>query len=176
MRRIFTQPRGLLPMPQHTARDRRALQHACLAALLLILATRLLTQWFTLGLNSTPSLPHTLYLIHKGASVTRGQYVAFRWHGGGPYAAGTLFIKILVGEPGDTVSAHEAQFSINGTPLGNAKPTSRTGAPLERGPVGELPPRRYYVHAPHPDSLDSRYRFTGWIDHTQIIGRAYALF
>ena len=39
-----------------------------------------------------------------------------------------------------------------------------------------LPAGRYYVRAPHPDSLDSRYRLTGWISDAQIIGRAYALF
>jgi hypothetical protein len=32
------------------------------------------------------------------------------------------------------------------------------------------------VRAPHPDSLDSRYRLTGWIEASQIVGRSYALF
>jgi conjugal transfer pilin signal peptidase TrbI len=50
------------------------------------------------------------------------------------------------------------------------------GLPLELGPTGILPAGRYYVRAPHPDSLDSRYWLTGWISDAQIIGRAYALF
>ena len=53
---------------------------------------------------------------------------------------------------------------------------SRRGEALEPGPTGLIPPGRYYVRAPHPDSLDSRYRLTGWVDASQIIGRAYALF
>ena len=42
--------------------------------------------------------------------------------------------------------------------------------------VMPAPAGRYYVRAPHPDSLDSRYRLTGWVSEEQIIGRAYALF
>jgi conjugal transfer pilin signal peptidase TrbI len=67
-------------------------------------------------------------------------------------------------------------FHVNGTPVGVAKALSRQGKPLEPGPTGILPAGRYYVRAPHPDSLDSRYRLTGWISESQIIGRAYALF
>jgi conjugal transfer pilin signal peptidase TrbI len=61
-------------------------------------------------------------------------------------------------------------------PVGYAKTVSRQGQPLDPGPTGTLPPGHYYVRAPHPDSLDSRYRLTGWIADAQIIGRAYALF
>ena len=65
---------------------------------------------------------------------------------------------------------------FNDIAVGTAKAVSRKGLPLDTGPVGVLPPGRYYVRAPHPDSLDSRYALTGWIAEDQIIGRAYALF
>jgi len=42
--------------------------------------------------------------------------------------------------------------------------------------TGVLNADEYYVQAPHLDSLDSRYRLTGWIAANRIIGRAYALF
>lgn len=160
----------------------RMLQHllqwrfAYLSLLLLVLAALLFKSCFTFGLNSSPSLPHTLYLIHKTATVERGQYVAFRWQGGGPYPAGVTFIKILAGTPGDTVTETDRQFFVNDIPAGSAKRLSRKGAPLEIGPTGVIPSGQYYVKAPHPDSLDSRYRLTGWISQTQVIGRAYALF
>jgi conjugal transfer pilin signal peptidase TrbI len=160
----------------------RVLQHlrqcrfAYLSLLLLVLAALLFKSCFTFGLNASPSLPHTLYLIHKTATVERGQYVAFRWQGGGPYPADVTFVKILAGVPGDTVTETDRQFFVNGIPVGTAKRLSRKGAPLEIGPTGIIPSGQYYVKAPHPESLDSRYRLTGWISQTQIIGRTYVLF
>jgi conjugal transfer pilin signal peptidase TrbI len=136
--------------------------------------------WFhancAIALNASPSLPHRVFLIHKGAPPQRDAYVAFRWHGGGPYATGTTFVKVIAGMPGDVVTMQDRAFHVNGTPVGIAKTLSQQGEPLDPGPVGILPAGRYYVRAPHPDSLDSRYRLTGWIAETQIIGRAYALF
>lgn len=158
---------------QGLLRCRRA---TVLTLVLLILAALLFRSCFTVGLNASPSLPHALYLIHKGATVQRGDYVAFRWQGGGPYPAGVTFVKVLAGMPGDTVTETDRQFLVNGVPAGTAKRLSRTGTPLDSGPSGVIPSGQYYVMAPHPDSLDSRYRLTGWISQHQIIGRAYALF
>ena len=131
---------------------------------------------YAFGLNATHSLPGTLYLIERGTLPQRGEHVAFRWAGGGPYPAGVTFIKVLAGQPGDTVARDGATFVVAGTALGQAKPTSRRGEPLEPGPTGTLPEGRYFVYAPHPDSLDSRHALTGWIAREQIIGRARAIF
>lgn len=170
-RRLNTE--GILATLQSHLRFRRS---TVLSLLLLILAALLFGSCFTFGLNASPSLPHTLYLIHKSATVERGDYVAFRWQGGGPYPAGVTFVKIVAGIPGDTVTRIDRQFFVNNLPVGTAKPLSRTGAPLEIGPTGVIPSGQFYVKAPHPDSLDSRYRLTGWIPQSQIIGKAYALF
>jgi conjugal transfer pilin signal peptidase TrbI len=128
------------------------------------------------GLNASPSLPHRLFLIHKSEMPSRGDFVAFRWAGGGPYPAGVTFIKVLAGMPGDEVTRDARGFHLNGVPVGVPKPVSRQGQVLEPGPTGQIPEGRYYVQAGHPDSLDSRYQLTGWIHASQIIGRADALF
>lgn len=141
-----------------------------------MLAVLLFQTRFVIAVNTTGSLPQTLFLIHKGERPARGQYVAFRWLGGGPYPAGVTFVKRIAGAAGDTVSRVEREFQVNGQPVGTAKTVSRQGLPLALGPTGVLPSGRYYVQAPHPDSLDSRYALTGWIAEEQIIGRAYALF
>ena len=57
-----------------------------------------------------------------------------------------------------------------------AKPRALTGEALEPMDTGTLGANEYYVEAPHPDSLDSRYRLTGWIPQHRIVGRAYVLF
>jgi conjugal transfer pilin signal peptidase TrbI len=158
------------------ARTKVHLRRWWLAYLVAAVAAALFQACFTLGINMSPSLPHRLYLIHMGAMPTRGDLVAFRWAGGGPYPAGVTFVKILHGMPGDAVTRIGRDFFVNGDAVGTAKPFSRTGTPLEPGAAGILPPDRYYVRAPHPDSLDSRYALTGWITREQIIGRAYVLF
>jgi conjugal transfer pilin signal peptidase TrbI len=131
---------------------------------------------YALGLNATHSLPGTLYLIERGALPKRGEYVAFRWVGGGPYPMGVTFIKLLAGQSDDTVTRDGMTFVVAGTAIGQAKQLSRRGEPLQPGPTGTLPEGRYFVFAPHPDSLDSRYALTGWIAREQIIGRAHAIF
>lgn len=146
-----------------------------LAYALMIVGAAMFQQHFTFGLNVSPSLPARIFLIHKGEMPQQGQYVAFRWPGGGPYPAGITFVKIIAGTAGDAVSCVDRDFFVNGSYVGRTKPVSRQGTPLEPGPTGILPAGHYYVRAPHPDSLDSRYRLTGWISQSQIIGRAYAL-
>jgi conjugal transfer pilin signal peptidase TrbI len=158
------------------ARLRRHLRRWLVAYLLVPPALLCFDAHYQLGLNATRSLPEQLFLIERGQFPNRGEYVAFRWHGGGPYPAGTVFIKTLAGVPGDVVSRQGREYFVNGRPVGTAKPVSREGEMLAPGPTGVLPERRYYVAAPHPDSLDSRYALTGWIDATQIIGRAHAVF
>ena len=133
-------------------------------------------QNFAFGINASESLPDTLYLIHKRAAIHRGDYVAFRWHGGGPYPAGVTFIKIAAGVPGDRVTRINRTYFVNGRFVGSAKTHGRDGKALGPMDDGILGADEYYVSAPHPDSLDSRYRLTGWIRKNEFIGRAYAIF
>lgn len=147
-----------------------------IAYLGIVLAAMLFKTYFLFGINSSESLAARAFLIHKGEPPARGQYVAFRWEGGGPHPDGTTFVKILAGVPGDTVTRNERDFFLNGAFVGTAKSHSRSGARLELAPTGVIPPGRYFVSAPHPDSLDSRYVPPGLIAQSQIIGRAYALF
>ena len=176
LKRPFAIRPGIAGIAQTLQSHLRCRRTTVLSLLLLIIAALLFRSCFSFGLNATPSLPHTFYLIHKNAKVERGDYVAFRWHGGGPYPAGVTFVKIIAGMSGDRVTETAREFLVNGTSVGTAKRLSRKGIPLELGSTGIIPSGQYYVKAPHPDSLDSRYRLTGWISQTQIIGRAYVLF
>ncbi len=170
----------VLPFRFNTEDFRRSLRAHLgrwgIAYFVVVLAAIFFKMHFALGLNNSESLPHRVFLIHKGELPARGQYVAFRWSGGDPYPAGVTFVKILAGVPGDTVTRVKRDFFLNGNFVGTAKTQSRSGVFLDLGPTGELSPGHYYVRAPHPDSLDSRYRLTGWVADSQIIGRAYALF
>lgn len=137
-------------------------------------------RYFVVSINLTDSLPGRLYLIQKGVKPGLNDFAAFQYQGGGPYAPGTRFLKIVKGIEGAHVVAIESNsgfmnFYVNGSFVGQAKPKSRSGTPLSPGPTGTIPPHHYYMSAPNPDSLDSRYALVGWVDEKYVIGRAIAI-
>lgn len=174
MRYLFVDPRWNWMI--FRSRLDQHLRHWAVLYLALAAAGAWFHAHYAVGLNASPSLPQTLFLVEKGVMPQRGEYVAFRWLGGGPYRAGATFVKVITGIPGDVVSADGPDYYVNGHAVGRAKPVGRLGQRLLPGPTGTLPSGRYYVSAPHPDSLDSRYALTGWIAEPQIIGVAHALF
>lgn len=140
-----------------------------------------LTSRYQLALNVTHSLPQTLFLIEKkNHTVARGDYIAFRWINGGPIPNDIVVIKEVGGVAGDRVNHRQKGdglwVEINGKTISLIKPFARNGAVLVPGATGVIPEKYYFVHAPHPDSLDSRYALTGFISDTQIVGRAIPLF
>lgn len=133
---------------------------------------------YRLAVNVTESLPGHLYLIKQDAasSYARGTLIAFRWAGDKPIPQGTTVVKEIAGITGDTISHREHQIFINNQTISRLKTHSQSGEPLEPGPTGVISQNHYYVHAPHPDSLDSRYAKCGLIHASQIIGEAIELF
>lgn len=142
-----------------------------------LIAAALFHKYYLLGFNTTYSLPQTCFLIEKGDfTPQRGDFMTFRWNGGGPYKAGQYFTKIVAGIPGDVITRKGRDFYVNGAYVGTAKTHSSSGQVLEAGKTGVLGEGEYYVMTPHPDSLDSRYAMTGWIKKQAVIGKAYAVF
>jgi conjugal transfer pilin signal peptidase TrbI len=156
--------------------DRRAAVY-----LWLLVALVAFGRHFILTLNVSDSLPGTIFLIRKGSPAARGDLVAFHYGGGGPFTRGALFLKRVVGVPQSIVTRRDAgngfrDYFVDGRYVGRAKPKSRTGMPLEPGPTGVIPPDHYYMTAPNPDSLDSRYALVGWVAGGEIVGRAFRIF
>jgi len=137
---------------------------------------------YAISFNVSNSLPGTLYLLKKEPSIKPelGETIAFLYEGGAFYKKGAVFVKIVKGMPGDTVTSIQKEiyhdYFVGGVFVGRSKPYSQTGIPIKRAPVGIIPEDHYYVTATHPDSLDSRYELVGWVRRDQIIGRAYRLF
>lgn len=126
--------------------------------------------------NLTTSLNGYLYAYKPGAPFKKGDLVAYHWHGGFNYARGSIFIKKVVGVPGDEVRRDGRTFFVAGRYIGLAKPNARTGEALEATAVGVIPDGAYFLATPSPDSLDSRYAATGNVMRSEIIGKAYELF
>ncbi len=95
-----------------------------------------------------------------------------------PEAVGSTvpYLKTVRGLPGDRVEVdRECRVSVNGAVLGIAKTHAMDGRVLDAAQPGVIPPGRYYVHADHIDSHDSRYREIGLVPRERIRGRAWAL-
>lgn len=137
---------------------------------------------FALSINVSDSLPGTVFLVAKGIlPAGKGELAAFRYGGGGPYERDALFLKRVLGIPGSVVVAKDVgggyrDYFVDGQFAGRGKPKSKAGMPLQPGPEGVIPPGHYYMAAPHPDSLDSRYALVGWVGESQIVGRAFRIF
>lgn len=161
-----------------------------------LVAVFLLQLVIRIDVNYTESLPDHVFITVKGwkTGLKRGDYVAYEFpteNPVSPFRKGAHMVKIIGGVGGDIVSMTPTRgFSVtspgerdmakmipgsNGT-IGVAKTLSMRGKPLEAGPVGVIPQGSYYVFAPHPDSLDSRYAMVGWISEKEILGRTFSLF
>lgn len=135
-----------------------------------------LNPWLDYTVNLTDSLPGTLYVIHKDGEVQKGMLIAYRWHGGATYPAGTTFIKRVTGVAGDTVKRLGSEFWVNDEYVGAAKTFSKAGVSLLPAQEGVIAAGEYFVSTPNPNSLDSRYALTGNVKQGEVIGRAYEIF
>ena len=86
------------------------------------------------------------------------------------------YLKRVLGLPGERVEVDdERRVFVNGVLSGIAKKFSLNGRPLAAIEPGVIPPGRYYVHAKHKDSHDSRYLEIGLVPIERIRGRAIPL-
>ena len=129
---------------------------------------------YQFALNETESLPNWAFVIdrHK-LDPKRGDYFAFVAPPNRYYPAGFRFTKQVVGVPGDVVTVEGRVFSINGKPVGAAKPADKEGRPVAMATPGTIPAGHYFVSTPSVDSLDSRYRIIGLIPKARLVGQAF---
>ncbi len=155
-------------------RSKRALYYLLAVAIPFCL-TVALSNYYFLAVNTTDSLPYTLFLVKKGEHIlSSGDFIVFKKQNLPKFEK--PMIKMVAGVEGDVVSINNSEFSINGIYLDKAKGFSKTGVKTKLSSEGVIPHGRYFVYAPHKDSFDSRYAEIGWIDRADVIGRAYVIF
>lgn len=129
-----------------------------------------------IGINVTDSLPGLVYVVRADElPSSHGEAVAFQPPPNRFYPERLVFVKKVLGLPGDVVSRSGRDSFINGKYVATAKSQARSGEPLIPGPVGVIPAGAYFVWTPHPDSYDSRYEDIGWIPAERLVGRARRL-
>ena len=86
------------------------------------------------------------------------------------------YLKTVRGVPGMAVAVSEdGTVFLDGVAVGRAKTHALDGRPLEAIAPGIIPPGRYFLHADHSDSHDSRYAEIGPVPRHRILGRAIAM-
>ncbi len=86
------------------------------------------------------------------------------------------YLKTVRGLPGMAVAvAEDGTVFLDGVAVGRAKTHALDGRPLAAIAPGVIPPGRYFLHAGHPDSHDSRYAEIGLVPRARLLGRAVAL-
>lgn len=145
-----------------------------------IVSLKLVSDKYIVSHNVSDSLPQTLFLIDKTASVKKGDYVAFVYHNQGaddPFPEGVYFTKLVVGVEGSKVTSNESRMVfVDNQYVGYAKPTSKLGVPLELIANQTVPAGSLYVMGTHKDSYDSRYARVGLIKSSDIVGKAIPIF
>lgn len=146
---------------------------ALIATILIDRAGDTFSRHWSFGFNETESLPFWAFSVDKDIKTPkRGDYFQFYCPPNPYYPANSLFVKHVLGVPGDVVTIKGREFFINGHSVGVAKTHSQSGQVAVMSQGGVIPEGHYFMSAPNKDSLDSRYAVIGLIDQKRLIGKA----
>jgi conjugal transfer pilin signal peptidase TrbI len=128
--------------------------------------------------NWTRSLPYSVVWLDPSPGFARGDLIVYRFEGAElmHLKKGQRFFKRIVGAPGDWVSVEDRRVLVNGADVGIAKQYTLDGHQLEPLAPGVIPAGYFYVQGTHEMSFDSRYRASGLVHVSQIIGKVHVIF
>lgn len=161
---------------------------------IVLLAAQAVSPWGQLLVRFDESWPHHrfFWLVRHPDRYQRGDLVAFRMNDRlishlepaevrqRPYIRnGKLFLKQLVGMPGDQVTIipldpERDRIIINDRPVADTIGRDRLGNPIKTARLANrIPEHQYFVMLTHPRSFDSRYY--GYVSLDMIEGRVIPL-
>ena len=128
--------------------------------------------------NWTASLPYSMVWLDSARNFARGDLIVYRFDGEElmHLKKGQRFFKRIIGVAGDRVNVEGRRVLINGADVGIAKRYTLDGHQLEPLEPGVIPPEFFYVQGTHEMSFDSRYRESGLVHVSQIIGKVHVIF
>lgn len=142
--------------------------------------------WHFLYVNLSPSLPYTLVWLESGRLPQRGELMVYRCcaHSDGLTPANLLLFKKVAGMAGDQMYIKGRAVYVNQIFIGLAKEKASTGQtlmPILPETFGNtesalIPPGFYFAQGLTNDSFDSRYRQSGLVAQSAILGVAHPIF
>jgi conjugal transfer pilin signal peptidase TrbI len=144
------------------------------------------TAWHMLYVNLSPSLPYTLIWLERGKLPLRGDLMVYRCcaNSEGITPPNLLLFKKVAGLEGDIIEVHDRTVYVNGMLIGMAKERASTGRKLNPILYDQeadiqlqlIPPGFYFAQGLTEDSFDSRYRQSGLVARSAIVGVAHPIF
>ncbi|GJL61906.1 MAG: hypothetical protein NPIRA04_05600 [Nitrospirales bacterium] len=152
-----------------------------------ILGLQVINPWFQVLIRDDESWPHhRFFFLRKGIAPERGSLVAFTMtdtYAGRvkpegmprPYArVGLLWLKRVVGMPGDRIEVQGKVVKVNGEEVAKGMKRDRLGQVIDVVSLeSPIPDDAVFVALPYPRSFDSRY--FGYINMKDIIGEVTPL-
>jgi conjugal transfer pilin signal peptidase TrbI len=142
--------------------------------------------WHLLYINLSHSLPYTVIWLERGQVPHRGELMVYRCcaHSDGITPSNLLLFKKVAGIEGDTVEVHGRAVYVNDRLIGLAKERTSTGQTLnpiispsaDGVELQQIPAGFYFAQGLTDDSFDSRYRQSGLVAQSAIVGVAHPLF
>ncbi len=142
--------------------------------------------WHFLYVNLSPSLPYTLVWVERGRLPQRGELMVYHCckHSEGLTPPNLLFFKKAAGLAGDSIDVAGRAVYVNHQLIGFAKERASTGQrlmPILPDAFGNtenvtIPVGFYFAQGLTADSFDSRYRQSGLVEQSAILGVAHPLF
>jgi conjugal transfer pilin signal peptidase TrbI len=128
--------------------------------------------------NWSRSLPYFVVWLEPTPTFARGDLIVYRFEGAElmQLRKGQRFFKRIVGVGGDRVSVEDRRVLVNVTDVGIAKQYTLDGHRLEPLAPGVIPAGFFYVQGTHEMSFDSRYRQSGLVRASQIVGKVHVIF
>jgi conjugal transfer pilin signal peptidase TrbI len=118
---------------------------------------------FGIRWNRSPSLPYKLFACGPLKQLKRQDYISF-YH---PTSRCPL-AKQIIGISGDRIDLRGDHIFVNDYDCGKAFNKTSSGLPLTPLDEEQILDGYLFVHAPHPDSFDSRYEQFGLIKCDQL--------
>jgi len=142
------------------------------------LSTYMVHKKYMLAISPTDSIPYHLLLVDKkNKKVMRGDIVGF-YYSGLPaygYKKGAGMIKYLACDEGDVLVVKNKKYYCNGTYISTARDYDSNLKKIENFKFdGAIPKGKFFAHAPHKYSFDSRY--FGFAEKSKIIGKGEGWF
>ena len=128
---------------------------------------------YGLRINRSDSLPQTVFISGPmNGPIHKGDYVSCS-HSYSP----VKLAKMVVGVEGDTISFLGNEIYVSGKFCGDTN-NRLLDCGIQLHPVKAqiIPPGYLYLHAPHPDSFDSRYEEFGLIATKDLEERLWPVF
>lgn len=136
---------------------------------------------YSIGFNNSNSIEGKIFFVAKDSyPQVISDKIIFKVNNIHTNYEDKIFIKKVIGFEGDTVSVRNNNIFLNEKYLGKIKSQSIKNNQLypiiANNQSLEIPKDQYFVYSSHIDSYDSRYKSTGLIKRSMIIGGAYEIF